>query len=343
MNTKTILQTLVFFAVFLTLQGCYTQLATHNVVQVQNRPDPRPVKPIGDLTDTVAVDYANAEINEYHYHFYDRDNSCFGGCPDYYEADYYVNINLGYDYYRYRPYPRQPWRWSYSRYYWDYPYYYAHYYDPHYYDYGWGYNGYWSYHPYNSWHYGGYYYGDSPDNEKRDWNRRGDNLTDRTIQRPTQTNSPSGSSLNNIMAPVSSTPATPGNSRTVIRSKDKDDSKSDTGKKKRHSVRRSKSTKRGSSHDSTKPKEVKKTRSSSRDEPKPSNNSRTRNKASHKRHSSSAYSNFEKAVSFAATVSKSVKNSSHTSKITKTKKRSSSGSSKKSSRNRSESKRSVRR
>lgn len=344
MKTKTILQTIVFSAVFLTLQGCYTQLSMNTVVRVlPNKPDPRPANPYPAESDSIIFEYADPEINEYHYHFYDRDNSCFGGCPDYYEPNYYVNIHSGYDYYWHRPYPRRYWGWTNRYHSWSYPYYYAHYYDPYYYDYGWGYSGYWSYHPYNSWHYGGYYDDDSPDHEKRDWDRRGDNLTDRTIQRPAQTNSPSGSSLNNIVAPVSSTQATTttGNSRTVIRSKNKDDSKSDKGTKKRRSVRRSKNTKRGS-HDSAKPKEAKRTRSSRQDEPKPNNNSSKRNKASHKRRSSLAYSNFEKAVSFAATVSKSVKSSSRTSKTTKTKKRSSSGS-KKSSRSRPESKRSIRR
>ena len=242
MKTSIISRTLILTVVFLTFQGCYTQLATYTTVEAESPPTPEPypeMMPEDNLTEY----HTDTDINEYHYYVYDDDHSCYSDCPDHYDTDYYFSIQLGNSWYWDRHHTHS-WRWAWRHGYWDYPYYSDFYYDPYYYHHGWGYTGYWAYYPYYNWHhydgwghsghwahhpwhnnnhnyYGDSYYNDPPDQNKRGWNRRGGAMSDRNIDRPGQSDAPSGNNSGNRDRPPQLIAASSKmeNTRTVTRSR----------------------------------------------------------------------------------------------------------------------------
>ncbi len=215
MKNKIILQIFILSFSLFVLQGCYTQIASHKVVYVERTPSA--LYPINTprtnpaLADSIVYD--NPEINEYHYHFYDYDNSCFGGCPDY---DFYYSANIYFDFRdHWRPYPRYRY-WRYARYYYyDYPFCYSSYYDPYYYDYGRGYYHPWNYYSYRPGYYGHGWNYEDPDYSKREWDRREDSSAGRTIHRgATQAEGASGGSY----TPAGNPRVEPAEkSRTIVR------------------------------------------------------------------------------------------------------------------------------
>lgn len=181
MKTSQTILVLSFTTLLLTQQGCYTQVTTQRIVQAQHRPViQHEVDREADSTTSDSIVYVDPELVEYHYHFYDYDNSCFGGRPNYNSQDLYVNVHFNYGHHwMWRPYPRyRYWQYTHS-YYWNYPYYNSWCYDPYYYHYDpWDY---YAYYPlyYNS----PRHYYNQPDYEKRDWDRRSEPLTKRTVNR----------------------------------------------------------------------------------------------------------------------------------------------------------------
>ncbi len=234
---------LLFFAFvgLAVFQGCYTQIATHHIVEVPRSavvPPTQTYEPRQAPTDSI-TNYIEPELKEYHYHFYDYNNSCFGGCPDYYTLDYSINIYTGWDYY-WRPtyYPPRPWRYAY-RYYWRYPAYCSYCYDPFYYDFSCSHHRYWDYSPhyYNSWYHTGDPYYESNDNDKREWGRREDTSPGRNIHRPSYGSSVSGGSANNTFAPEGQ--SNDNSARSINRTKPKDE-KQKRGGGRRNNIKRNK-------------------------------------------------------------------------------------------------------
>lgn len=166
-------------------QSCYTQLA------VTKRVEPQPAVVYREETVTTgdtlypASGEASSLVYEYNYWFVAPPAFGFGYDPYFDNIDYYFNASLGWgDPYWYNPYYR-PYgrRYYYSSWGW---------YDPYWYD---PYGNYWAYDYYPGYYqsywypYGGYYwtgnhYDDSYPRKKRDWDRRGADLTNTPIVRP---------------------------------------------------------------------------------------------------------------------------------------------------------------
>ncbi|NOZ03591.1 MAG: hypothetical protein GXO92_03160 [FCB group bacterium] len=163
-------------------QSCYTQLA------VTQRVEPQPTMVYQEETTTSddtlypASEEAPSLVYEYNYWFVNPPTFGYGYDPYFGNIDYYFNVSLGWgDPYWYSPYYR-PYRWRYYYSSWGW-------YDPYWYD---PYGNYWAYDYYPGYYgysYGGHYwsgdyYDDSYPQKKRDWDRRGADLTDTPIVRP---------------------------------------------------------------------------------------------------------------------------------------------------------------
>lgn len=186
----------VCFLAFLVFQGCYTQLAITKRVAVVEEPAYRTYQEVEhqaeELPDTL-IDESGTPytfVNEYNYWFIDPWETRYGFDPYFYDQGFYMNMHFTWG----RP-SWYPWHYTYPRGYWyrqhwtgwcwNYPiwydpwdYYYAGYY-PGYYP-GW-YAGYGD--PYWGWYWPGDYEDPLPKG-KREWDRRGTDLTAQTIVRP---------------------------------------------------------------------------------------------------------------------------------------------------------------
>lgn len=154
---------------FVLLQGCYTQLAvSHRTFVPNNSPqyvDPEEQPP----EDTVVHEHYWVDYPYYHWPWYD---------PFFYDPGFYVDFHFVWGDPFWYPWCYRPY-WSRPLYGWYDPYY-PGYYSWYYAGYGYGY-------PYYGLYWDPFYYVDPVPKEKRDWDRRGSRVADRTVSRTSNT------------------------------------------------------------------------------------------------------------------------------------------------------------
>lgn len=214
------------FLTILFIQGCYTQLAISNMVSVTEQPvyqtQQEGFSEFESTTDTTQENVIPTDtiVHEYYYGIYDPNDWWYYNDPFFYNSRFYHSLYFtwGNPYWyswhhtRYRPY------WSgyyYSGWCWNDPFWYDPYYSYAYYP-GY-YPGYWD--PYRSW-YWPVYTKDPDQRKKRDWDRRGADLTDQTIVRPSNSPEELGSNSSVGKGPlVNIMDRTETDARTVKRNK----------------------------------------------------------------------------------------------------------------------------
>lgn len=188
----------------LVLQGCYTQLAFDNRIVVEKQSGYQSQEKYPSQSESIPDTLQEGEISpdiivEKHYWLLDPYGQQFGYDPFFGDISFYHSFHLTYyDSYWY------PGHYARHRPYWS-GYYYAGWncYDPFWYDPYWSfayYPGYYSGYGYAYW--GGYqpaYIADPIPDKKRDWDRRGADLTHNTIVRPSNSSAGQGY-LANVIA-----------------------------------------------------------------------------------------------------------------------------------------------